>query len=439
MFLFFVSILFTESFYMRRVFVTERPGYVNSINHSGINSIIRQAQGISYPIWDESNAYLMDEEEINEIVEKVEKTVDQSYEAVDFLLDGEWGELGLPSDFFEYARSSYEDDAPPFITRYDFAYLGKNSRKYNNNDTHIKLVNIEADAPDGLIMTSIIQKNWLLEKYSKRVKAGELTQLNELHEMYIEGYRQLKDTVKFNNLHMLKSSNNRTEELIESMYLKGLARKAGWNVIDMKLNDLSWNDKENIWVDYKDNLVTNISKNFSWDIIMSQRINKDFIIHSNENNLDVIVEPSWKTIMNNRAILPALWELHPENPTLSQAYIDDLNNTGSSLIEQNFSSGTNIVKSTLLKSLSRNEMSSIKNREFTSWGEKTKNFNKQKTLVKRELEIPKLYKDKKRGKIYTYFSVYTIAKTIVAICFKETKLPLLGTHATYVPHMIQFK
>src|SRR4029453_3438163 len=35
------------------------------------------------------------------------------------------------------------------------------------------------------------------------------------------------------------------------------------------------------------------------------------------------VEPPWKMILSNKGILPLLWEMYPDHPTLLPAYFDD--------------------------------------------------------------------------------------------------------------------
>jgi glutathionylspermidine synthase len=38
-----------------------------------------------------------------------------------------------------------------------------------------------------------------------------------------------------------------------------------------------------------------------------------------------LIEPAWKIILSNKAILPILWELFPEHPNLLPAYYDSSN------------------------------------------------------------------------------------------------------------------
>ena len=54
---------------------------------------------------------------------------------------------------------------------------------------------------------------------------------------------------------------------------------------------------------------------------MIQEITKDELLKWDFKNLKFI-EPPWKLIMSNKAILPLLWEMFPNHPNLVPAYYD---------------------------------------------------------------------------------------------------------------------
>ena len=54
---------------------------------------------------------------------------------------------------------------------------------------------------------------------------------------------------------------------------------------------------------------------------MIQEITKDELLKWDFKNL-IFIEPLWKLIMSNKAILPLLWEMFPNHPNLVPAYYD---------------------------------------------------------------------------------------------------------------------
>ncbi len=54
---------------------------------------------------------------------------------------------------------------------------------------------------------------------------------------------------------------------------------------------------------------------------MIQEITKDDLLKFDFQNLNFI-EPPWKLILSNKAILPLLWEMFPNHPNLVPAYYD---------------------------------------------------------------------------------------------------------------------
>lgn len=402
---------------MKRVSVAPRDNYEDKAHRSGVFAVERKLpNGETHYTWDETSAYLIERDEVDVILDAVSPIVSMSYEAVDLLLDGQWGTLGLPRPFFEFARNSFDDQNPQLFTRYDFAYLGNGE---------IKLVGIDSDSPRTVMEASQAQRTWLWDKFENRAKNHQITQLNNIQEITEKAFSHMRKQTSDNTIHIVRGTDNRGEDWITSSFIKGIAQKSGWRTENTRIKDIQWNAKKQAWVNNDGKTINNIYKHFPWDMLLRQRITKDLII--NHNRLNMMFEPSWKTILSTRAMLPALWELYPESPILSPSFME-LNTDDLS---------SNIVTSTVLPSTSRNEMGLLKGRSFTSWGEEMRDFSKQKNLVYRNLEIPKRYKDKSGGYRFAYLSIYTVAGKIAGLGMREAKMPLLGAYTTFRPHLVK--
>lgn len=401
---------------MKRVSVAPRDDYVEKAHRSGVFAVQRKLQnGELHYTWDETSAYLIERDEVDLILDAVAPIVSMSYEAIDFLLDGEWGTLGLPRPFFEFARNSFDDQNPQLFTRYDFAYLGNGE---------IKLVGIDSDSPRTIMEASQAQRKWLWDKFESRARNRQITQLNSIQEITEKAFAHMRKQSDNSFMNIVRGSDNRGEDWITSSFIKGIANKAGWKTEDTRIKDLKWDNDQMMWIDSQGKPLLNIYKHFPWDMLLRQKVTKDLII--NHNRLNMLFEPSWKTILSSRAMLPALYDLYPNSSILSPAFMEKDNELGN-----------DIVTSTVLPSTSRNEMGLLKGRAFTSWGEGMKDMEKQKNLVYRKLEIPKRYKDKNGGNRFTYLSIYTVAGKIAGLGMRETRMPLLGANSTFRPHLVK--
>lgn len=400
---------------MKRVSVSLRDDADKKAYDSGVFKIERSLpNGDVYKTWDESSAYIITKNEVDTILDKVSNIVEMGRNAVDFLLDGEWGTLGLPLPIFEYARNSFDDQEIELFTRYDFAYLGNGQ---------IKLVNIDADAPSFLVETAETQRKWVWDKFAQKAQQHKITQINSIPEMTKSAFRQLYDMSSEGNFHILDNETTRGKEWFSSSYIKNLAEKSGWDIGRVRLKDLSWEENQKRWEDHAENQIAGIYKQLPWDMLFDHMLMREIVAHS--QNLERIFEPAWKTVLASRAILPALHELYSRSALISPASL-----------ARSKKLGTDIVSAPMLRSASKNEMALLKGRRFTSWGEELKDFRNQKSMVYRKLEVPKRFKDKNGDGQFTYISIFTVAGNIAGLGIQETKLPLLGQHSTFKPHIV---
>lgn len=399
---------------MKRVSVDPRTDADQKARRTGVVTIERRLpNGKVNKTWDESSAYIISRKEVDDLLEAVNPVIRMGREAVDFLLDGDWGTLGIPLQMFESLRDSFDSQELEFITRYDFAYLGNGQ---------LKLVGIEADSPRSLIETAHTQRAWLFDKFRARINAHKVTQLNSIPELSIEAFRRLREISRFNSMHFASSSYDKTEDLLIANFMKGLAETAGWATRNTRIKDLHWDIKQSAWKDTENNYITALFKQYPWEMLLRQNISKDLF---ENNNLEMILEPSWKTILSNRAILPAMYELYPKSEILSPAFLNSHKGLGN-----------NIVTGPLLHTSSRNEMGILNGRKFTAWGEQQKDFSNQRVLAHRKMEIPKRFRDASGGYRFAYLSFFTIAGNPAGFGIRETRLPILGIHTTFKPHIV---
>lgn len=400
---------------MKRVKMVPREDADDRARRTGVFMIEKTLHnGLIHRTWDENSGYVLTKEEVDVLLKTVSPIIDMSREAVDFLLDGEWGTFGISPHVFNLIRESFDNREPELFTRYDFAYMA---------DETLKLVGIEADAPRFLIETAHTQRAWLLDTFENKVKNRKVTQLNSIPEMTIKAFQHLQKINKNKNIHIFTGSDDRGEDWLTSAYIKGLIHSAGWIPYAARMKGLHWNKETHKWADEKDTQVMSFYKHYPWELLLSSAISKPITEYYNDFNNSF--EPAWKMMMSIRAMLPALYYLYPDSEILSPSKLDD-----------HLGLGSDIVVSTILPSVSRNEMGRMKGRDFTSWGENMKNFSNQNTLAYRRLEIPKRYRDTSGGYRFPFISVFTVGGHLSGIGVRESRLPLLGSHTTFKPHAV---
>ena len=398
---------------MKRVKVAPRDNADEKARRSGVFAVEKTLNnGLVHRSWDENSAYVINKEEVATIVDTVAKVTSMSKEAVDFLLDGEWGTLGMTQPVFDLVRNSFDSAEKELFTRYDFAYTA---------DSELKLVGIEADSPQFLIETAHTQRTWLYDIFGSKIKNNKVTQLNSIPEMTTEAFRNIQKVDK--NVHIFTGADDRGEDWITSAYVKGLVQQAGCTPHAARVKGLQWNEQDRQWKDERGGNVTSFYKQYPWELLMLSSVSKPMV--ENSSNFKNMLEPTWKMALANRAMLPALHYLFPESNIISPAKIDD-----------RFGLGPDYVTAPVLQAVSRNEMAHLKGRTFTSWGENMKDFSGQQSLSYRKLEIPKRYRDISGGYRFTFLSVFTVGGHIAGVGIRESRLPLLGAHTTFKPHVV---
>ena len=63
----------------------------------------------------------------------------------------------------------------------------------------------------------------------------------------------------------------------------------------------------------------NVFKLYPWEWIVEDEFGKNILL---DVNRPFWIEPAWKMLLSNKAILPILWELYPDHPNLLPAYFE---------------------------------------------------------------------------------------------------------------------
>ncbi len=255
------------------------------------------------PYWDESAFYSFDMEEILFIEDATAQLWEMCLTAVQYTIDKKlYARFHIPRGFVPYLEKSWKEDHPSIYGRFDLCY----------RDGQVKMLEFNADTPTSLYEAGIVQWFWL-QDFDK-----EKDQFNSIHEKLIEHWAFLRNYLNPGSLHFscLKGT---LEDLTNTEYLRDCAIQAGIDSRFVFIEDIGWDQQQQVFVDNANQPMTNLFKLYPWEWLLADEFGAH--IESDRNRM-LFIEPAWKMILSNKAILPLLWQLFPGHPHLLPAYFN---------------------------------------------------------------------------------------------------------------------
>lgn len=278
---------------MERGLVKERRNWQKIVENQGF--IFHSVEG---KYWDESACYAFHKSEILEIERVTQDLFGMCMEAVEAVLgDNRLHEFAIPEAYHERIRHSWDVDEPTLYGRFDLAYA----------DGQIKLLEFNADTPTSLLEASVVQWYWL-QDYEKN-----LDQFNSIHEHLIEQFKYFKQRGIF-HLHFACITAS-DEDYMTVAYLMDCAQQAGLKVDFIDMEDIGWEEETRAFVDVEEEEIFNCFKLYPWEFMLREEFGLYTVGAST-----LWVEPFWKILLSNKAILKVLWEMFPKHPNLLPCY-----------------------------------------------------------------------------------------------------------------------
>lgn len=256
------------------------------------------------PYWDESAYYSFSIDEINELEGATAVLWELCLEAVQHVIDKKlYAQFRIPEKFIPYIEQTWNDDHPAIYGRFDLCCKrGK-----------IKMLEFNADTPTSLYEAGMVQWFWLQDLDKSK------DQFNSIHEKLIAYWKYLKVHLNPGKLHFtcLKET---LEDLTNTEYMRDCALQAGFDTKLVFIDDLGWDQQASKFIDLEEEDIHNIFKLYPWEWLMAENFGGNILADANKAYW---IEPAWKMILSNKAILPILWELNPGHKYLLPAYFTD--------------------------------------------------------------------------------------------------------------------
>jgi glutathionylspermidine synthase len=215
-------------------------------------------------------------------------------------------DFALPEWCWEAVAASWKRHDPYIYGRFDLRYDGSGPAK---------LLEYNADTPTSLLEASILQWNWLQEKHP------DDDQWNSLHEKLVERWGEIKTSLPSAEVHFTWSgADSSGEDHITVGYLQETAAEAGLDTVGLAIEDIGWDVALDRFVDLEESSMAGVFKLYPWEWILTD----DFGKHVARSLPETLwLEPLWKTLLSNKALLAVLWEMYPGHPNLLPASLGD--------------------------------------------------------------------------------------------------------------------
>jgi len=263
--------------------------------------------GVTRPYWDESVHYVFEMDEVLSLEADVELLASMCLNAVDAVVAAErYREFAIPEWAWPAIGDSWRRRDPHLYGRFDLRYDGSGPAK---------LLEYNADTPTSLLEAAVVQWHWLQDTHSD----GD--QWNSIHEKLVERWSEVADRLPAGDVHFTWSAADPTgEDHVTAAYLQETAAEAGLNTVGLAIEEIGWDETLRRFVDLEEVAMACVCKLYPWEWLVDDPFGKHAVATLPGT---LWIEPLWKMLLSNKALLAVLWEMHPGHPNLLPAFLDD--------------------------------------------------------------------------------------------------------------------
>lgn len=249
------------------------------------------------PYWDESASYRFSASEIDRLEDATNELHRLCLDAVDHVVRRRrFAEFSIPANFHPFIERSWQDREAEIYGRFDLVYDGSEPQ----------LLEYNADTPTSLLEASVVQWHWLKDVHPRA------DQFNSIHERLIETWRDAATRHPLATVHFA-SVHDSDEDRITCTYMRDVCTQAGFATAEIDVPAIGWSGRD--FTDLDERPIRRLFKLYPWEWLVREEFGAHILKQSTE-----FIEPAWKMLLSNKALLPILWELNPGHPNLLPAY-----------------------------------------------------------------------------------------------------------------------
>lgn len=290
---------------MKRVPIAERPDWREKADEYGFKFHTMYDERY----WCEDAYYQFSLAQIEAIEDATNEIHQMCLEVVDKVANSEelLEKFQIPRHCREFVRDSWLSNQPSLYSRLDFSFDGHGPAKLLENN---------ADTPTSLYESAFFQWLWLEDQINANNLPQDADQFNSIQEKLIERFEQLKTQHGFSLLHFACCQDT-DEDRGTVQYLQDCANDAGLANEFLFIEEIGLGEKGQ-FTDLDNQVISNLFKLYPWEFMFRD----NFSTKLTDAGVRWL-EPAWKSILSNKALLPMLWQMFPNHPNLLPAYFAD--------------------------------------------------------------------------------------------------------------------
>ena len=250
--------------------------------------------------WDERACYRLTAGEVDMLEAVTNELHEMCIKAAQHVIDHSmFDQFAIPPAFVPLVVDSWNNDESSLFGRFDLSWDGRSPPK---------MLEYNADTPTSLIEASVAQWYWM-----KEVKP-DADQFNSIHERLIERWREISTEMGVKTIHL--ACDGTSEEDVGNLdYMCDVATQAGLAPHFIDVTHIGWDAIGKRFVDEQNGAIDALFKLYPWEWMVREAFGANVLTANTR-----FIEPPWKMLLSNKAILPVLWELYPDHPNLLAAY-----------------------------------------------------------------------------------------------------------------------
>lgn len=262
--------------------------------------------------WDESKFYQFTLRQIEDDIEDPTQEIHSMLlKAADRVISSDelLRKFAIPEASWADIRRSWSRLDPMVYGRIDLCYDGVNPAK---------LYEANYDTPTALFEASVFQWDWLMANHP------DADQFNSIHERLIEAWKNVGAMHGLQTAHFA-CVEDAVEDYYTTQYMMDTALQAGLIVKSLDIKDIgigtqmvSLQREETVFTDLQDEEIEMLFKLYPWEHMLRE----DFAQYIGPTDTRFI-EPMWKAVISNKAMMALLWEMFPGHKNLIETYFID--------------------------------------------------------------------------------------------------------------------
>jgi glutathionylspermidine synthase len=248
--------------------------------------------------WDERACYRFSAAEIDRLEAATGELQARCIEAAGRVIERrEYERFRIPEPFHALIERSWNDDEMSLYGRFDIAWDGRGEPK---------MLEYNADTPTALLEASVVQWYWLQDVFPRH------DQFNSIHEKLIARWKEMRGGLPADGRVYFTCESSSAEDRGNLDYLRDTATQAGLEALPIDIGDIGWNGAR--FVDLEERAIGALFKLYPWEWMAHEEFGQYLL-----KPVMRVIEPAWKMLLSNKAILPVLWEMFPGHPNLLAA------------------------------------------------------------------------------------------------------------------------